>query len=581
MPRQKQKSVQYFNLWNFLLGALVGLAFFTLFYGLAIVNPTATDWIWQGPTHDTAQHFLGWQFYRADGSGATINGLAYPQGLSIVFMDVIPLLAIPFKLVAQWLPTNFQYFGMWGLLCYLLMGGLAGVLVGRIWRRVAGDQSNGRLGRWLFVMAGSLIFVLSPMVMARSFYHPALAGQWLILLGFLLILDTPKFTKWWKLLLVWSLVLVMSVLIHPYFLPMMGVLMVLSVTRYWSRFDGTKWRRWVKALACVIVPAVASLAVFYLVGGFSQGSGSEVHDLEDKGFNLLSFVNPLGYSGIMPEFPNRSYSAETLMWLGLGVIVALAAAASLWVGRYQDSFRRLWYMYRSHRGQCWFGLIFCVLLLIFAIGTCIDLGPITLAQYSVPEKVYELWSAFRAAAREAWPFYYGLVLLAVYWLALAIRRQNIDVKRLPLVLAMGLIIITAIQTVDILSSPKAQAKYEAFVDIADKPAEFQPFGMDDIIDGQKHMIALDDGFRGDQSGTYIIGRTALKHGMTLNTGFFARVSDEVKADQAEWRERLNNFQVTDEDFRNNLFFTKDKDFANHLSDRYSVAKYGDYYFVSE
>ncbi|MDO4271767.1 MAG: DUF6311 domain-containing protein [Candidatus Saccharibacteria bacterium] len=185
----KIKNALNSNTGIFLFGSLIGLIFFALFYGLAIVNPANTSWIWQPITHDTAQHFLGWQFFRADSTGATINGLAAPYGLSIVFMDVIPLLALIFKPFASILPTNFQYFGLWGLTCYMLMGGFAAVLINRLWMRIC--QGYAGVGhtilRCLFVAAGSLIFVLSPMVMARSFYHPALAAHWLILLGFLII----------------------------------------------------------------------------------------------------------------------------------------------------------------------------------------------------------------------------------------------------------------------------------------------------------------------------------------------------------------------------------------------------------
>ena len=56
---------------------------------------------------------------------------------------------------------------------------------------VIGKSDNRRLPwQYLAVAAGSLLFVLSPMVMARSFYHPALAGQWIILLGFIIIIES-------------------------------------------------------------------------------------------------------------------------------------------------------------------------------------------------------------------------------------------------------------------------------------------------------------------------------------------------------------------------------------------------------
>ena len=145
----------------FLLGAMVGLIFFAVFYGLAVVNPTNVNWIWQSITHDTAQHQLGWEFYRVDTNGATIYGLAYPSGLSTVFMDVIPLLALFFNLFGVNLPVNFQYFGIWGLLCYMLMGGLSAILIRYIWQNVNRGRQTKVWSQLLFTAAGSLIFVLS------------------------------------------------------------------------------------------------------------------------------------------------------------------------------------------------------------------------------------------------------------------------------------------------------------------------------------------------------------------------------------------------------------------------------------
>lgn len=562
----------------FLLGAMVGLIFFAVFYGLAVVNPTNVDWIWQSITHDTAQHQLGWEFYRADTNGATIYGLAYPSGLSMVFMDVIPLLALFFNLFGANLPVNFQYFGIWGLLCYMLMGGLSAILIRYIWQDVNRGRQTKVWSQLLFTAAGSLIFVLSPMVMARSFYHPALAGQWLILLGFILIVYAGKFKSWLSLGAVWSAVLATAILVHPYFLPMMGVLLALSVICYWTRLTGSTKLRWAKAVAMVLVPAVLSLLVFALMGGFSLGSGAEHYDLEEKGFNLLSFVNPGGYS-IIPAFPNKSSSPETMMWLGLGVIAMLVNAAILWRGSYRASWVKLRKFWSSHRGQCRLTMLFCVLLLVFAMGTRIDLGPITLLQYSVPDKIYELWSAFRAAAREAWPFYYATILLGIYWLAKGLAKCHWAKFRTPIALAIGLVLVAGLQLVDIANSPNATAKRAGFVGIADKAPEFTALELGDIYTGQKHLVALNDGFRGDQHGTYIIGRTALKYDMTLNTGFFARVPDEVKNDQEAWRRKFADGKVADDDLENNLFFTTDKNLADELSASYELVQIDNFYFV--
>lgn len=570
---------------TFLVGALVGLAFFAWFYGLDIINPTYCDWIWQPITHDTAQHQLGWEFLRQDSDGLMINGLAYPVGLSAVFMDVIPLFAIIFKPFTDWLPGNFQYFGIWGILCYVLMGGLSAIIIRRIWQRTIGRPANKSqlLLQYLFTLAGSAIFVLSPTVMARSFYHPALAGQWIILLGFIVIIDTLKFKRWPSVMSVWALILVLAVLIHPYFLPMMGVLMIISIVRYWPKFTGqTIYRRLAKAILSIVIPSVLCLVVFGLNGGFTQGTGSEVHDLEEKGFNLLSFVNPMGYS-IIPAFPNRSGSPETMMWLGLGVITMLVVAAWLWRGHYRTSWRQLRRIWQKHACQYWCMLIACLCLMIFALGTRIDAGPITLLQYSVPDKIYEVWSAFRAAAREAWPFYYAVMLGSTYWLLSSLKyytkKSHVWLKSLPTIATVAICAIAIIQSVDILNSPNARAKHAGFTNIQGQTASFQPLNLSEIYDGQSHLAALDSGFRGDQSGTYIIGRTALRYDMTLNTGFFARVPDAIDDEQASWRDRLVTGDVPDDELTDYLFFTKDPNLAAQLDEHYELKQIDDYYFV--
>lgn len=549
----------------FTLGALIGLVVFGFLYGFEIVNPTYTDWIWHSETHDTAQHQLGWEFYRAESSGGMIKRLAPPTGLSMVFMDVIPLVALMVKPLASALPANFQYFGLWGLGCYVLMGGLGALLVDAVWRRTGLAKSAGLPWHWLAIGAGASLFVLSPIVMARSFYHPALAGQWIILLGILLVVETPKFKSAGRLTVIWAAVLTGAILIHPYFLPMMGVLMVLSVVRL---IDQQGWRgrcRWRALAIMTIVPAVVAVGIFYLIGGFSLGTGAEVYDLADKGFNLLSFTNPLGYS-VLPAFPNRSTSGETMMWLGLGVWLMLLLAAWLWRGNYRVAWLRLRQYWRRHRRMCRVSLAVSTLLLIFAVGVRIDVGLVTLVQYSVPRPIYELWSAFRASAREAWVFYYATILLASYFLTSGLTkwREHHHGRSAGVAVAMILLIVVGVQAVDILASPRAIAKRRDFRRITGTSAQFTPLNLGSIYHGQKQLIALDESFRGDQSGTYIIGRTALRYGMSLNAGFFARLPGRVRREQADWRAKLTTGQLTAHQLEDVVFFARDDQMVKTL-----------------
>ena len=542
----------------FALGALIGLVVFGFLYGFEVVIPTYTDWIWHSETHDTAQHQLGWEFYRAESSGGMIKRLAPPTGLSMVFMDVIPLVALMFKPLASVLPASFQYFGLWGLSCYILIGGLGALLVDMIWRRTRLAESTKPPWRWLTIVAGASFFVLSPIVLARNFYHPALAGQWIILLGILLVVETPGFKSAGHLTAVWMVVLTGAILIHPYFLPMMGALMVLSAVRLIDRQGWSGRYRWRALVIMTIVPAAVAVGIFYLVGGFSLGTGAEMYDLADKGFNLLSFANPLGYS-VLPAFPNRSISGETMMWLGLGTWLMLLLAAWLWRGNYRAAWLRLRRYWRRHRWMCRVGLTISMLLLVFAVGVRIDVGPATLVQYSVPKPIYELWSAFRASAREAWVFYYATILLASYLFASGLTkwRERHHGRSAGVIVAMILLIVVSVQAVDILASPLAIAKRRDFRRITRTSAQFMPLDLGSIYHGQKQLIALDESFRGDQSGTYIIGRTALRYGMSLNAGFFARLPGRVRREQADWRAKLTTGQLTAHQLEDVVLFTGD------------------------
>lgn len=571
----------------FLIGALVGVLFFGLFYSFSLAVPTNTDWIWHSITRDTAQHQLGWEMYRATGKGATIQGLAYPAGLSIVYMDVIPLLALTFKPLSGILPSQFQYFGLWSLLCYTLMGGLAAVLLRRIWRKFY--SSKATLWQVLYLVAGSLFYVLSPMVLARTLYHPALAGQWLILLGFLVFDDTPRAKHWWQLMLIWCAVLALTILIHPYFLPMLGAIMLLSIIRYFDKLDlGGTVKIWLRVVVMVLVPAAVSLGIFYTIGGFSQ-SGAEIYDLAEKGFNLTSFANAMGYSRLVLGFLNRSTSPETMMWLGLGVWLMIIICLALLCGKHRlkylwAKFRLWWGFENRQRHICY--LIVAVLLFVFAVGVRVDVGPISLFQFTPPAPIYKFWTAFRAAAREAWPFYYALIFGIIYCLLYLINRAHFihrgfgwRRKYLPIISATVLAALVLIQAVDFLLSPNVAAKYEGFKVAKLMPPEYVALDLGELARGKQNLLPLDDNARGDHSGTYILGRTALKYDMNMGVGFYARVPAGAEAAKETWQAQARNGKLSAKDLQTNLYVVKDANLVDKIGQHYELKKVGGRWFI--
>lgn len=91
---------------------------FCVMYGTAILNPTNTDIPNSG---DILQHHLGWLAFRNNPWFFPIgmfNSLTYPNPISIIYTDSIPLLAVFFKILSPLLPVNFQYWGYGD--CYVL-----------------------------------------------------------------------------------------------------------------------------------------------------------------------------------------------------------------------------------------------------------------------------------------------------------------------------------------------------------------------------------------------------------------------------------------------------------------------------
>ena len=560
----------------FTFGALIGFIFFVLFCGLAIVNPTYTDWIFYSVTHDTAQHFIGWQFFRADSTGGIINGLAYPVGLPITFMDSIPLLAFPFKIISGFLPGDFQYFGIWAIACYMMMGGLAAVLMKKIWQKIFGN-SGMLLWQILFVAAGALIFVLSPVLLARTLYHSALAAQWLILLGFILIWDANHFSKKWKFIIAWSLTLAVTVLIHPYFLPMIGSMMLIAAARNINRLS---LRSVLDLIIKILIPILTAIILFWAIGGFSLGSGAEVHDLDEKGFNLLSFTNANGYSSLVPGYSNASSSPETMMWLGLGVWLMITLIVIGNITKFNRIIENYLQRFKEHFGRNSLITFAFVGLLIFSIGVRVDFGSVTLFQYSVPDKVYEIWSAFRAAAREAWPFYYLTILVAIYGLARLVNNAKLSVKKRVMIASTGLLVIGLIQFTDLWFSQKAMSKRESFSQIQNvSTRQFQAIDISDLVTTQKNLVMLDTDFRGDMTGTYKIGQTALRKGLTLNIGFFARIPNEIWTIQDQWRDKVRSGQLHQDDLASNILATNDKGLAMTAASYYTVELRDGFYFI--
>ena len=165
-----------------LLGAIIGGLFFIGIYGVAILDITYDDWI-RNATGDFAQSYYGWKFYRASAWHWPIglmDGVADPSLTPIMYIDSVPLFDVIFKVLSPALPAIFQFFGIWGLCCFMLNGAVGARIIFRLTDSVC------------FSAFSSAFFALTTFSIQRLYTHTALAANWVILLGILLIVTTVR-----------------------------------------------------------------------------------------------------------------------------------------------------------------------------------------------------------------------------------------------------------------------------------------------------------------------------------------------------------------------------------------------------
>lgn len=303
----------------YVIVGLVSLLIYFLIYGGYVINPMYTDWLFD--SKDLTQHYLGWVAYR-NGSWTFPIGLtdkfAYPNYTSVMFTDSIPVFAVIFKIFSPVLPESFQYFGIWGAMCFVLQG-CFGV---RIFRRFFNDEG--------VIICGSLLLVLSPVMLFRMYMHTSLGGQWILLYMLDLLFSYEKYSDKRKVYLKIALTGFLASAIHMYFTLMCGIIL-LGV----CMMDFFKSRKAWNTIRFLLDYVASSVFTVGILGGFSSNGTSFVDSgLGYYSMNYNALFNPQGWSVVsaydspdwsvflknQPLFTNGQY--EGLGYIGGGWIAA-------------------------------------------------------------------------------------------------------------------------------------------------------------------------------------------------------------------------------------------------------------------
>ena len=401
-----------------LTGALLGALIFLAIYGVRVLDPTSVDWILNNSSPDPAQHYLGWEFFRRSAVhlpyiGSNYN-VIYPFRTRVLFTDSLPLAALFFKLIGGILPTRFQYFGWWGLACYMLQGGLAQAVIARIAgvqptfgrgdkskAAIAVIMSPGQTAKLWGSVFGAGVLVLFPALTMRTFAHEALSATWLVLLALYLWLRSDELMPTTRrACLIWGGMGLLCAGIHLYYLPMVGLVLVGYAVRRALQKRGP---------AAVLLPiaafCAAALAELFLLGAFA---------VNFAGYSN-GYLSGADYLGLL--VPGLAQSWEQDVYAGLGttfaVVLALVSAAF--------QFDKARAFFAAHRDWLIAGAVVLVLDLIAAGGNAITVNGTTLFTVPIPQLLMDFWAMFSSCARLAW---LAGMLLAVVGCGLVLRFAN-------------------------------------------------------------------------------------------------------------------------------------------------------------
>lgn len=399
---------------RFLLSVVLGTIVFIALFTAAPLNPFHVNWMY-AREGDSFQHQIGWLAFKNQPFSIQIGEIPnypYPGGTSIVYTDSIPILAVFFKAIAHFLPADFQYFGGFLLLCWILQIFFGLEILNQL-----------KVSRPVQVMGG-IFLALSPVLMNRAFFHDALCAQWLILAGFLLWI---RQSHGQSTIPHWVGLVILSFWIHAYLFAMVSAMMLAAFIT-----EGARTRRWRSVLlgsGCAL--AICGLSA-WLLGMFTTYQSAPLDILQNYSVNLNTFWNPFkGSSFLRQQGIAFDGQYEGYAYLGMGII---GLWATVLAAGWNTIISFQWTKYRVP-------IFSIVLLSMIATGFSLSINKSIILSLPLPEFFQSLLSTFRSLGRFIWPLYYGVVLFGILaydrlgfsriWLGILILIQVVDV--LPLI----------------------------------------------------------------------------------------------------------------------------------------------------
>ena len=377
---------------NFFLFLLISICLTIFFVGKNNFFFNEVDWLYGFGDLTNAQ--LSWKYFLSDEwrfpLGKNPNyGLEISN--SIIFTDNIPLFAILFKIFKPFIIGDFQYFGIWVLLCFFLQLLFSFLILNKI------IKNN------FFSIISSLFFLLVPFLLFRISNHFSLGAHWLILYAFYVnyFIDSTKKNFHWYFLIF------LSLLIHLYFTVIIFVIFFCSL--FVNKLKKVKFRH---VFLDVSLKLFFNFFLMYFVGYFesspinSVSSGYGIFKID-----LLSLFDPkldgqlISWSIFLKDLPGTNFEGFTYIGIANIILIFLALLIFIFKKIVQNNYTNDFPLISQKN-------IFLIILLLWALTTNISFLGYEILNINLPKYLFSLLSIFSSTGRFAWPVIYLILIIS-------------------------------------------------------------------------------------------------------------------------------------------------------------------------
>ena len=495
---------------SWVVAANVGL--FVWLTGGRILWPGHVSWLMWG---DSAQHYLGWEFFRRGPltvwppGASPLFGVGYSS--SVVYADSIPLLALPMKFVLAFTDVRLQYFGAWLLACFVLQG----VFAVKLLRRFGVDGA--------VVVPGALLFSIAPVFLYRmvtgGYGHMALAGHFLLLWALWLVLD-PKLSH-----RRWAAVLLVSLLVQFYLFVMVGYFYVVAVCWWlWRQRREQPWR----VAGRGVVGNIVGVAMIAYLAGYFMGGSTVADGFGQFRTDIVGLIDPSpndfpGWSTVLPNPFNVDGTHEGYAFLGSAALVLGAAALVITLRRRSRIDHRLVFL-----------AAVSVPIFLLALSNRFQFAGREVGILPIPATLEALLNVVRATGRFSWPMVYVVVCAVLVTL----------IRGVPRPIIAGAVVSVAL-IMQVIDSRTALAEVnERFVESSREESYLRDDRWATVADGATCLVVSPPQVKGSYWRDF--AEYAVLNGLSTNVSYLSRWDQSVVEDLAErTAEQINSLDLDD------------------------------------